>query len=157
MGHLDGLCLGVGFAHNLCVANLQTLGLLSRVPLLSTACRCIANGLALLCLVWLASGCASRKIDWESRVGRASYDEIVLEMGPPDKVATLSDGTLVGEWVVVRGRTYAVYNPTLYHYRRPYSYGGFGTTVDLTESPDTLLRLTFGPDKRLSAWKQLYR
>lgn len=150
-------CGRVGFAHNLCVANLWELGLLLRVPQSFTACRRLAQFLGMVCVVWLACGCATNKVNWDSRVGRASYDEIVLEMGPPDKSATLSDGTVVGEWVVVHGRTHAVYNPTLYHFRRPYFYGGLGTTVDLTESPDAIVRLTFGADKRLTAWKRLYR
>lgn len=44
-------------------------------------------------------------LDWGNRVGSSTYDEVVLEMGPPDKVAELSDGSLVGDWFHGRAPT----------------------------------------------------
>src|SRR2546421_12998193 len=38
---------------------------------------------------WLMAGCASTpKVDWNSRVGIFTYDQVVAEMGPPDKSST---------------------------------------------------------------------
>jgi hypothetical protein len=50
------------------------------------------------------TACATNKIDWQSRVGNFTYDQAVLEFGPPDKEATLQDGTRVAEWLTSRGR-----------------------------------------------------
>jgi len=139
------------------VANRGRVGLASRVPLSHEYRRTLSALLAGGVLALWVCGCASNKVNWESRVGRTTYDEIVLEMGPPDKSATLSDGSSICEWVTQRGRAFATASPTVYAFRRPYSYGAFGPVVDVTETPDTVIRLTFGQDKHLSGWKKLYR
>ena len=56
----------------------------------------------MLLLVSLAvAGCSSTpKVDWNSRIGSYTYDQAVLELGPPDKSTQLSDGSTVAEWVV---------------------------------------------------------
>jgi hypothetical protein len=53
----------------------------------------------------LLTACATNKVDWQSRVGNYSYDQAVLEFGPPDKEATLQNGTRVSEWLTSRGRS----------------------------------------------------
>jgi hypothetical protein len=88
---------------------------------------------------WLA-GCATTKIDWNSRVGLYSYDDAISELGVPDRQATLSDGSIVGEWLQYRGGAYGTT-----HYSR---WSRF-QTYDVHEFPDRYLRLTFGPDKLL--------
>lgn len=97
------------------------------------------------------TGCAARgKAFWNAQVGKLSYDQAVLELGPPDKKEVLSDGTIVGEWLTVRGHSgRAVAVSSGYYY---------GSTV-WTEppAPDHYLRLTFGPDARLSAWRKVYK
>src|SRR6187402_1669620 len=102
-----------------------------------------------ICLVGcvvLAGGCASTKVDWNSRIGHVTFDEMVIEIGPPDKQARLQDGTMVAEWMTQRAmRTMTVvggyYPGTLY------------TPADVIYvdrySPDYYLRLTFGPDGKL--------
>ena len=50
-------------------------------------------------VLWL-TGCASMRADWGARVGHYTYDQAVTDMGPPDKQAKLTDGTLVAEWLV---------------------------------------------------------
>ncbi len=54
-------------------------------------------------LLLLSVGCASTKIDWSSRIGNYTYDQAVIELGPPDKYAKLTDGTVVAEWMTRRG------------------------------------------------------
>jgi hypothetical protein len=112
---------------------------------------------AFVLLGLMLAGCASTpKIDWNSRVGNYTYDQAVLELGPPDKASTLSDGTTVAEWMT----------------RRPDSSGlsfGFGTgiytggsSIGLGHSigsgaPGEYLRLTFDPQGQLISWSHHYR
>jgi hypothetical protein len=99
--------------------------------------------------LWLA-GCASPQVDWAARVGHYSYDQAVMEMGPPDKQAKLEDGTIVAEWLVNRGTTY------VYGTGDPYwPYAGGTATAQTT--PSRYVRLTFGANGQLTAWKKVYR
>ncbi len=105
------------------------------------ACIC-----ALLCLV----GCATHRVDWAARIGHYTFDQAVLEMGPPDNQAKLTDGSIVAEWLQYRGTTYVYGSPAF-----PWPYYA-GTTIAQT-TPSSYLRLTFGPDGQLKAWKKVYR
>lgn len=101
-----------------------------------------------------SAGCAGPKIDWQARVGSYTYDQAVLEMGPPDRgPATLQDGTKVAEWLTQRGRVgggyttfgggpYYIGGPVIYHYAEP-------------AWPDRYIRLTFGPDGVLKHWQNV--
>ena len=95
---------------------------------------------AFLALALLAPGCATAKVDWNSRVGNYTFDDAVTEMGVPDRQATLSDGSVVGEWLMRRGGSYGSWY---------YSPGFRFHTYDINEFPDSYVRLTFGPDKQL--------
>lgn len=99
-------------------------------------------------LILVAAGCAfGPKIDWNGRIGKYTYDQAITELGPPDKSADLANGVRVAEWLTQRG----------------YDRGGFlsgapGPFIhyyQISPSPDYFLRLTFGPDRLLQAWKQL--
>lgn len=104
----------------------------------------------LLALVAFA-GCATRqKVDWSARVGSYTFDQAVLDYGPPTKQAKLTDGTLVAEWQTQRGYAQTYYPPAP-GYRYRYGYGAPITSY----SPDAFLRLTFGPDGMLRAWKKI--
>ncbi len=110
---------------------------------------------ALLLALLTLSGCATRpKIDWSARVGNYTFDQAVLELGPPAKHAKLSDGTTVAEWQTAIGYTRTEYVPYGGAYRYPYYYGGYAAPLT-TYSPGSFLRLTFGPDNQLKAWKKL--
>ncbi|MGC8830233.1 MAG: hypothetical protein ACP5MG_10755 [Verrucomicrobiia bacterium] len=94
-------------------------------------------------------GCATKpKIDWNARVGNYTFDDAVKEFGPPDKSARLSDGTMICEWLQIRGYTrgHYVYFPGSlpYYWTEP-------------PSPDRFLRLTFSPDGKLIEWKKVLR
>lgn len=102
-----------------------------------------------------ASGCATHKIDWNARVGSYSFDQAVMELGPPDKSATLTDGTRVAEWLAQRGARGGVqvgFGAGYYH-----PWHGMGWYLSEPASPDRMLRLTFGPDSKLREWKRVYR
>ena len=107
----------------------------------------LASLLGLLAL--LATACTTvPKIDWDARVGSYTFDSAVKEMGPPEKSATLADGTRVADWLVLRGRS----NP-MYH-----SFpDGRVIRTEGVRDPDRLLRLTFAHDGTLKEWKRVWR
>jgi hypothetical protein len=101
----------------------------------------------------LSTGCASPKIDWSARVGNYTYDQAVLDMGPPDKSATLTDGVVVADWMTHRAETIVAPEP---YFLSPGSYFGPLTPVRTeTHVPARYLRLTFGADGKLKTWKKL--
>jgi len=108
-------------------------------------------------LAALLTGCATQRIDWSARVGSYTYDQAVLELGPPDRWAQLRDETVVADWLTSRGFTY-VHSPWGFGY--PYWSGPFYSSVYpvwTTSSPDYYLRLIFGPDGKLKTWKEFAR
>jgi hypothetical protein len=116
----------------------------------------------LLLAVWLlwsvaVGGCATKpRIDWNSRIGAYNYDQAVTEMGPPDKSARLSDGTVVAEWITARGFT----SGTIYTYGGlvyPYYAGPVWQHYVDAPAPNRYLRLTFDPDGKLSKWQRVVR
>jgi hypothetical protein len=91
-------------------------------------------------LALLVIGCATTKIDWNSRVGSYTFDDAVMELGVPDRQAPLTDGSIVAEWLTRRGGAWA--HGHSFGRSRFHSY-------NVTEMPDRFLRLVFGPDKNL--------
>jgi len=110
--------------------------------------HCLRSWCVLILALGLFVGCQTHKIDWASRVGTYTFDDAVTELGPPDKTATLTDGTQVCEWLTYRGSDGGtVIVPSFY-----------GTYVGSTlGSPDAFLRLTFDPAKKLTAAKRIYK
>jgi len=108
----------------------------------------------LLAVLWLA-GCATGKVNWAARVGQFTHDEAIVELGPPDKQARLTDGSVVAEWLTKRGRS-IVYSGGAGYYGTSGYYGGIYPGY-LQTGPDYFLRLTFGADGRLTAWKRFTR
>lgn len=113
-----------------------------------------ANAWVALCLLGFASGCATNKIDWAARVGNYSFDQAVVEFGPPDKDAKLTDGTVVAEWLMRRGYRQVVATGGYYHHS-PWHHDPYPATYLETGSPDYYLRLTFGAGGTLKSWKNL--
>jgi len=98
--------------------------------------------------VLLLAGCATHRVDWSTRVGHYTYDQAVMDYGPPDKQAHLTDGRLVAEWIsrYSNGSSVAV-GTGFYGY--PGSVGFVQTTPTYYESK---LRLTFTTNNVLAAW-----
>ena len=112
-----------------------------------------AGSVATAIAAFLLMGCATTRIDWNSRVGSYTYDQAVLEMGPPERAETLSDGTKVAEWLISRGYArgmmssfggYYYGNPSIQYYSEQ-------------PSPDHLIRLTFSRDGVLRAWRKVLK
>jgi hypothetical protein len=108
------------------------------------------NLYAVLCGFLLLTGCLGEpKINWQSRIGTYTYDQAVTELGVPDRSATLSDGSIVGEWLTSRGAEYGTSFP---------APRGFAVqTYDVNRFPDEYLSLTFGPDHKLAKSKKMIR
>lgn len=105
----------------------------------------------------LLAGCATtKKVDWTARVGTYTYDQAVVEFGPPDKSARLQTGMVIADWITQHGypQTWVNFG---YPYRRGrYLYPTYGDTYT-TYMPDYILRLTFGADDKLLTWKKFTR
>jgi len=113
------------------------------------------NAILLMLALLVLGGCATRnKINWSARVGTYTFDQAVIDLGPPAKQAKLQDGTLVAEWQTERGYAQTHYPPPYYYGYRYRHYGYYGAPVT-TYSPDVFLRLTFAPDGKLAAWKKV--
>ena len=116
--------------------------------------RNITFFLGLVILASLGTGCATKKVDWQARVGTYTFDQCVIELGPPNKQAKLTDGTLVAEWETQRGYSQTTYVGGGYYGRRGY-YGGYAPMPVTSSSPSYFLRLTFGTDGKLQSWKRV--
>lgn len=96
--------------------------------------------LAAVATILMLCGCATNRVDWNSRIGNYTFDHAVEELGVPDRQATLTDGSVVAEWLTRRGGAYG----TTYSSR----WSRFHT-YDVHEFPDSYLRLIFGADGQL--------
>ena len=98
------------------------------------------------------AGCATGpKIDWAARVGHYTYDQAVLELGPPDKVAKLNNGVIVAKldhapWLHLQHRRSGRLWRLSGHRDRPGLYPGL--FADLLSAAD------FGTDGNLTEWKK---
>jgi len=90
-----------------------------------------------IALAALLLGCAAKPQPqqslWADRVGKTTYQDVVTELGPPDRTWPLSGGGFVAEWVT----------------RRPIR-SAFDTGPAATPSPATApSTATFGPRERV--------
>jgi hypothetical protein len=111
--------------------------------------------LLLLAGLVVNSGCASKpKPNWDQRVGIYTFDEAVLELGPPVSSTILQDGTHVAEWFLGYGSQMTFGFGTGF-----YGHGG-GVSVGQTvaaPAPGRYLRLVFGPEGELQRWEKFKR
>jgi hypothetical protein len=98
----------------------------------------------------LLGGCQTeRNAHWDAKIGKASFDDVVREMGPPERETKLSDGSRVGDWFQKRGGSWFTTTQTY--------PGGLTTYGQALEFPDRLIRLTFDGTGVLQGWKTVYR
>jgi uncharacterized membrane protein YgcG len=103
----------------------------------------------------IVAGCSSKpKVDWNARIRNYSYDQAVLDMGPPDRSSTLSDGSMVAEW----------YQGTSSRMSFGFGVGSYGSGggVSVGQGVSTggqgrYLRLTFDSLGQLTAWGKVDR
>jgi len=115
--------------------------------------RVMSAGLALL--VMLLAGCATHRVDWAARVGTYTYDQAILELGPPNKSAKLTDGTVVADWLTQRGETIITPAGGAYYPYRGAWVGPAGPNLLAFNTPNYYLRLTFDPAGKLKTWKDI--
>ena len=103
-------------------------------------------------VILIGTGCASKpKEDWNGRLGTYTYDQAVMELGPPNRQTTLSDGRTVAAWVVGHtgggGLSLGVGGYS--------GHAGVGVSQSMgSVGYDKVLRLTFGPDGKLTEWNR---
>jgi hypothetical protein len=102
----------------------------------------------------LLAGCATMQtVDWNSRVGRYTYNQAVNELGPPDQQIPSSDGKVVAKWVIQR------YSGPSYNVGTGYfgNHTGFAASHNFGPAyKSRFLQLTFGTDGLLTAWSKNY-
>lgn len=98
-------------------------------------------------LALLGTACASKKsVDWNARVGSYTYDQVVLEMGPPARETKLEDGRKVAEWVT----GYSSGGGLSLGIGSYGSHGGVGVSKSTGyNGRERVLRLTFDTENRL--------
>lgn len=107
---------------------------------------------AALCL-----GCASKVLDkYKSRIGTMTYDQALLELGPPNHVADLDGGGKVADWLQQSSRVYS--NPSTSVMVGSWPNGVvMNTGGNVGSTPAVYLLLTFGPDHRLTDARLQYK
>jgi uncharacterized membrane protein YedE/YeeE len=119
-----------------------------------SARRALVLGAVLMLLGSIFTGCKSTpKIDWNSRIGTYTYDDAVMELGPPDKYTTLTDGKIVADWIKVTGSSSVSFGFGTSFYGGPAV--GVGQTYGSGYN-QRILRLTFGQDFKLVSWWKNY-
>jgi hypothetical protein len=105
-------------------------------------------------LIAFLPGCKTTPpIDWGSRVGVYTYDESVLELGPPDRMTLISTGR-VAEWLTGRS-TSPRFSFGVGSYGGGTGVGvGTGTGGGVVEN---ILRLTFDKEDKLVTWENTRR
>lgn len=105
--------------------------------------------LLLTCLVVLIGCASSKRVNWEARVGNYTYDQVITELGPPDKQTTLSDGRIIADWVTRRSHNSVGIGTGI-------GMGGVGVGVgqSVSSGKNHVLRLTFRNDGQLEAWSK---
>ena len=106
-------------------------------------------------ILWLIAalfiaGCATNRVDWNSRVGVFTHDQAVTELGPPDRQAKLTDGRTVDEWIS-RYNTGAAMGVGTGFYSGP---AGGGVNMGNSGEHESTLRLTFNTNNVLTSWSR---
>ena len=112
---------------------------------------------AVVMLLGLGMGCATHRIDWQSRIGNYTYDQALTEMGPPDKSAKLTDGSVVADWLTQRSQVFITPGATTFYPYGPAGAGIVGAETTAINTPDYYLRLIFDPAGKLKTWKNFAR
>jgi len=110
----------------------------------------------LVAVVGIVSCKSTPPVDWNSRVGNYTYDQAVIELGPPDKKEKLTDGTIVAEWVKRRSGSGFSFGVGGGGFVGPGTAVGGGIGQSVGSSYDRVLKLIFASDGKLSSWSKNY-
>ena len=102
----------------------------------------------------LLAGCATNRVDWNGRIGNYTYDQAVVELGPPDKQTKLTDNQTVAEWISrynTGGSTVGTVGMGTGFYR---GAGGVSVIQTAPNYYESKLILTFSTNHVLTAWSK---
>src|SRR4029450_9959044 len=104
------------------------------------------------------TGCKTKSVDWNSRVGVYTQDDAIRELGPPEKSAKLTDGSTVSDWLTGRGmRTAMTYSGGWWYPYGPYAFTRPSHGIVAPPAPDRFFRPVFDPEGKLASWQRVYR
>jgi hypothetical protein len=105
------------------------------------------------------NGCSTcPRVDWHTRIGNYTYDQSVKELGVPDKYQKLSDNSIVAEWALhYYSPDYVTYGYTGGYWGHGWASPAFGYGYPTGPDYTRWLRLVFGPDAKLTMFKQYDR
>jgi hypothetical protein len=108
-----------------------------------------------LAVLFLLAGChtTSPLVDWDRRIGHYSYDLALADLGVPVRSTTLNNGSIVADWLAQSGKIGA--DEEIGYETEPFLESPFPNGTPPT--PNTYLRLTFGPDQQLTGWKRYHQ
>ena len=117
----------------------------------------IMGCLLMMVALGLVGGCSTTpRVDWDTRIGNYTYDQAVSELGQPARQDAKADGTRMAEWLTQRGNPGSPGIGMDGGYTRPGVIEG-PIAQGIPRTPDRYLRLTFGPDGKLTQWQRFYR
>ena len=95
-------------------------------------------------------------VDWNSRIGNYTYDLALQDLGMPVRSTKLDDGSVIAEWRIAKSKMGST------DMSDADASGGYvipalwDNPVPLASSPrpNKYLRLTFGPDQKLTGWRK---
>ncbi len=111
-------------------------------------------GMWLFVACFLSAGCKSTPgTDWNSRVGNYTYDQAVAELGPPVKTEPLNNGGVEVVWLKFTNIGFG--------FGMGAGTSGNSGAIGMGQSVGAgynskVLRLVFGPDKKLVSWSKNY-
>jgi hypothetical protein len=108
-----------------------------------------------LAVLILLAGChtTSPLVNWDRRVGHYSYNLALEDLGVPMRSTTLSNGSIVADWLTHPGKMGA--NEQIGFETQTFLESPFPNGTPPT--PNQYLRLTFGPDQQLTGWLRYHQ
>lgn len=101
-----------------------------------------------VCLALVLAGCVTAQMNWDTEVGRMTYDQAVTELGRPTAEKKLADGRTVAEWVSRFPAAAGMDNDFRYH------SASFGSDAAGAGSYESKLSLIFSTNNVLAGWSE---
>jgi hypothetical protein len=115
---------------------------------------------SLIACIFFVAGCATKSplvnyplVNWDNRVGIYTYDLALVDLGTPERSATLPDGRLVADWITRRSTPGTMGLGTRAGFEPP-TFWESSVPSRTLPTPNYHLRLTFDKDRKLTAWEK---
>lgn len=105
-------------------------------------------------LAAVLAGCAGKpqQIVWTDRVGKTTYQQVVTELGPPDRTIPIAGGGFIAEWVTRRA-----VRPAFGSSFSSITGPGGGPSPGQFGPRERVLRLSFDQDGKLTEGRETFR